>query len=121
EAEIRSHAAQLNMNKSRTGILVEQETDLYYCPFTAEKAVRLTKSAGRKELTTFSPDGKHVSIVRDGNLFVIDIEGKAEKALTNDGSEVVSSGKADWVYFEEIFNRNWNAHWWSPDSKYIAF
>ena len=30
-------------------------------------------------------------------------------------------GKADWVYFEEIFNRDWKAYWWSPDSKHIAF
>ena len=28
---------------------------------------------------------------------------------------------ADWVYFEEIFNRRWPAFWWSPDSKRIAF
>ena len=28
---------------------------------------------------------------------------------------------ADWVYFEEIFNRRWPAFWWSPDSKQIAF
>jgi dipeptidyl aminopeptidase/acylaminoacyl peptidase len=121
EAEMRSRSSSLNMNKSRTGILVEQETDLYYCSFDSDKAVRLTKSPGRKELATFSPDGKHVSFVRDGNLVVVDIAGKAEKSLTNDGSEVISSGKTDWVYFEEINNRNWNAHWWSPDSKYIAF
>ncbi len=121
EAEMRSRAALLNMNKSRTGILVEQESDLFYCPFDAEKAVRLTKSPGRKDLATFSPDGKHVSFVRAGNLRIVDIEGKAEKDLTADGGELITNGKADWVYFEEIFNRNWNAHWWSPDSKYIAF
>src|SRR5262249_50066110 len=24
-------------------------------------------------------------------------------------------------YFEEIFNRDWKAFWWSPDSKHLAF
>ena len=27
----------------------------------------------------------------------------------------------DWVYEEEIFNRNGKAYWWSPDGKQIAF
>jgi dipeptidyl-peptidase-4 len=34
---------------------------------------------------------------------------------------LVSNGKADWVYFEEVFERHWKAFWWSPDSKYLAF
>src|SRR5207249_3915996 len=28
---------------------------------------------------------------------------------------------ADWVYFEEVFDRNYKAYWWSPDSTQIAF
>ena len=30
-------------------------------------------------------------------------------------------GKADWVYFEEIYGRKWKGYAWSPDSDYIAF
>ena len=68
--------------------------------------MRLTKAPGRKELATFSPDGQFVALVRDGNLYVIDVATQTERALTTDGSGDVSNGKADWVYCEEIFDRS---------------
>src|SRR5262245_52193305 len=43
------------------------------------------------------------------------------RPLTSDGGGDILNGRADWVYEEEIFNRNGQAYWWSPDSKYIAF
>src|SRR5262249_35072895 len=36
-------------------------------------------------------------------------------------TELVSNGKADWVYYEEVFDRKHRAYWWSPDSQYVAF
>jgi dipeptidyl-peptidase-4 len=30
-------------------------------------------------------------------------------------------GKATWVYYEELLGRKWQAYWWSPDSKHVAF
>jgi dipeptidyl-peptidase-4 len=41
--------------------------------------------------------------------------------LTTDGNSLISNGKADWVYFEEVFHRKWQAFWWSPDSTRIVF
>ena len=46
---------------------------------------------------------------------------QTEKQLTNDGSAAISNGKADWVYFEEIFDRDWRAYWWSGDGEHLAF
>ena len=40
---------------------------------------------------------------------------QTERALTTDGSALISNGKADWVYFEEIYHRSHHAFWWSPD------
>ena len=32
------------------------------------------------------------------------------------------NGKLDWVYQEEIYGRGkFRAHWWSPDSRRLAF
>ena len=45
---------------------------------------------------------------------------RAERALTTGGTETLRHGVADWVYFEEIYNRRWPGFWWSPDSKRIA-
>ncbi|MFO0798387.1 MAG: DPP IV N-terminal domain-containing protein [Gemmataceae bacterium] len=78
------------------------------------------KADGRGEVSTPSPDGKRVAFVRKGNLFVA--TGKDETQLTDDGGkDDVLNGKADWVYFEELFNRSSRAFWWSPDGEKIAF
>ncbi|MHC4326369.1 MAG: beta-propeller domain-containing protein, partial [Planctomycetota bacterium] len=97
------------------------ENDLYYCTLDGKKAVRLTSSPGREELSSFDPNGKFVAFVRDKNLYVVDVATQTERALTTDGGGLVSNGKADWVYYEEVFHRSGQAYWWSPDSSAIAF
>jgi dipeptidyl aminopeptidase/acylaminoacyl peptidase len=109
------------MDPQRTGNLVDYENDLYFAHFDGTPALRLTRSPGRKELATFSPDGKFVAFVRGGNLYVVDLATRSERALTTDGGGDVLNGRADWVYEEEVFNRRGRPLWWSPDSKYIAF
>ena len=66
-----------------------------------------------------SPDGKYVSFVRDHNLFVVDIAGAKEHAVTTGGVEEVRKGELDWVYPEELDAKT--AYWWSPDSSKIAY
>lgn len=101
--------------------LFEHDHDLYHATLDGRRAARLTKTPGDKELPTFSPDGKTVAFVKDNNLHVVDVASQAERALTTDGSATIRSGKASWVYFEELFDRNWQAYWWSPDGKHLAF
>ncbi len=120
-AESLASAPHLELNPQKTGALFHHENDLYFCQLDGKKAVRLTKSPGHKELVSFSPNGEFVSFIRDNNLFVVDIATQTERALTTDGSDVIFNGKADWVYFEEIFDRDRRAYWWSPDSSRIAF
>src|SRR5690606_8602035 len=69
----------------------------------------------------FSPDGRRVAFVRDFDLHVVDVADGAKRQLTTGGRDDLRHGRADWVYFEEIFNRSWSAYWWSPDSAKIAF
>jgi dipeptidyl aminopeptidase/acylaminoacyl peptidase len=109
------------MNPNRTGALYQHENDLYFAGFDGTQAVRLTSTPGREELATFSPDGQFVAFVRDYNLHVVDLATQTERALTADGHATLRNGKADWVYFEEIFNRSWHAFHWSPDSTRLAF
>lgn len=86
---------------------------LFYVPDREIVGVR-----GRTYSEVFSPDFKYRAFIRDYNLYVQDLEGN-EKALTTDGREDLRNGFPDWVYPEEL--SQYEAFWWSPDSKKIAF
>jgi dipeptidyl-peptidase-4 len=116
-----SKRTSLKMNSDRTAVLIDHENDLYYCTLDGKTAVRLTSTPGQEELSSFDSNGKFVAFVRDKNLYVVDIATQTERALTTDGDELISNGRADWVYYEEIFGRKWKAYWWSPDSSAIVF
>jgi dipeptidyl aminopeptidase/acylaminoacyl peptidase len=96
------------------------ENDLYYAASDGS-ARRLTSTPEEEELPRFSPDGRFVAFIEDFDLHVVDVETAGARALTSGGNETVRHGKASWVYFEEVFDRDWRAYWWSPDSRRLAF
>jgi len=120
-AESISKRTRLTKNPARTAVLIDHENDLYYCTLDGKTAKRLTSSPGREELSSFDPQGKFVAFVRDKNLYVVDIATQTERALTTDGGGPISNGRADWVYYEEIFGWDEKIYWWSPDSSAIVF
>ncbi len=67
----------------------------------------------------FSPDNSKVGYVQKHNVYVEDIESREIKQLTNDGSVKIINGTFDWVYEEELGQRD--GFRWSPDSKRIAY
>ena len=73
------------------------------------------------ELTTLSPTGSGLAYIRKHELCVVDFEAKTVRQLTHDASSDVRNGKADWVYFEEVYGRNWQAYRWSPDGRHLAY
>lgn len=111
----------LNFDKERKGVLFNHENDLYYARVDGTLACRLTSTPGEEELASFSPDGKFVAFVRANDLYVVDVETQHERALTTGGTESLRNGKADWVYYEEVFGRGQRTYWWSPDSSRLAF
>ena len=84
-------------------------------------AVRLTRTRGEEQYAQYSPDGRFVAYVRGRNLYITDIATQTELAITQDTDPHIRNGEASWVYYEEVFNRNWRAFWWSPDSRHVAF
>jgi len=78
----------------------------------------ITGVRGRIYSEVFSPDFEYRAFTRDYNLYIQDLEGK-ETALTTDGYKDLRNGFPDWVYPEEL--SQYEAFWWSPDSKKIAF
>ncbi len=76
---------------------------------------------GRQFESATSPDSTLMATYRDRNLWLSDIDGSNERALTTDGSEEARTrnGSGSWVYGEELGQRT--AMWWSPDSDRLAY
>lgn len=111
------------LNPNETGALITFANDLFFYEFGSDRAVRLTSGPEEEVGESFSPDGRMVSFVRGGNLYVEDLSmQRRERALTRDGDDKILNGRLDWVYQEEVYGRgNFGAYWWSPDSNRIAF
>ncbi|MCB1036643.1 MAG: DPP IV N-terminal domain-containing protein [Acidobacteria bacterium] len=112
---------------SRHLVLVS-DGDLYLLALDGSRLTRLTETEGEEEDPKFSPDSSRLAYVRDANLYVRSLveETKtaqpAERALTTDGDDVeILNGKTDWVYWEELWNRDSTGFWWSLDGSKIAY
>ena len=78
------------------------------------------RAKGFQMFAKFDPAARRVAFVRDRNLYVVDVETGAERALTTNGSDGgVINGTFDWVYEEEFGLRD--GFRWSPDGRYVAF
>ena len=111
----------LELSEDGARIVFRHLDDLFAATLDGKTLRRLTRSPGREELVSLSPDGKRVAFVRDFDLFVVPVELGQELQLTHDGTPLIRNGKADWVYYEEVNSRSWKAYRWSPDSKHIMF
>lgn len=111
------------LNPNETAVLINFANDLFYYEFGSDRAIRLTSNPDEEVGEAFSPDGRMVSFIRGGNLYVEDLSmQRRERALTRDGNDKIFNGRLDWVYQEELYGRgNFGAYWWSPDSMKIAF
>ncbi len=74
----------------------------------------LTSAAGSPTDPRFSPDGRSIACVRDGDLYVIDVASGVERRLTQRPNEHVEYGSAEFVAQEEM--GRFEGYWWSPDS-----
>ncbi len=102
-------------------LLVPLAGDLYLYDLTrppANAVRRLTVTEAYETDAKFSPRGRHVSFVRDQDLYAIEVASGAERRLTTGGGGAISHGVAEFIAQEEMGRTT--GYWWSPDEKYLA-
>lgn len=105
-----------------SGLILLSNGDLWYYQLHNEELTRLTNSSEDETQVTAAPNSEYIGFVRDNNLYALRLKNQKEYQLTATGSQTILNGKLDWVYQEELVERGqFQAYWWSPDSKYLAY
>ena len=99
-------------------ILAPVEGDIWLYDVKSKAARQVTARPGDEIDAKISPQGGFVSYVRADNLYFTPISGGAERALTEDGTELKSWGTAEFIAQEEM--QRFTGYWWSPDDRAIA-
>lgn len=102
-------------------LLLAHEGDLFTVRLGDSTVRRLTRTPEEEELARFAPNGQWVSFVRANDLYVLELASGRERRLTFDGSDTKRHGKLDWVYTEELYNRESQGYVWSPDSQKLLY
>jgi dipeptidyl-peptidase 4 len=100
-------------------LLVSASGDLFIVDIGKGRFEPLTQTPEVERDPKLSPDNRYVSFRRGPDLYAIEIASKVVTRLTTNGSDTLLNGQADWVYPEELDLDS--AHWWSPDSRLIAY
>lgn len=100
-------------------LLVIAGGDLFLWSEESGKTDQLTATSEAERDPKLSPDGAKVSFRRGAELYVLDLASRQETRLTFDSSPTRWNAMLDWVYPEELDLGT--AHWWSPDSRSIAY
>ena len=108
-------------SKDRSAALLEHDRRLYLYRFEKAALEELgAETVNRREIS-LSPDCGYVAYVRDNDLYAVSTATGKTTRLTQDGSATMLNGVFDWVYWEELYNHNRRAYWWSEDGQYLAY
>lgn len=82
---------------------------------------RLTQTDAFEYDAKVSPHGNHVSFIRDGALYAIELATGKETRISPEAEpeKAISYGVAEFVAQEEM--SRYTGYWWSADERYIAF
>jgi dipeptidyl-peptidase-4 len=109
----------IDLSEDGSRILVPLGERVFVYERTSGKAHEVELGAGTPFDMHLSPDGKHVSFVRDGDVWLADADGKAAPRRLTQHPQGIDYGLAEFVAQEE-FDRQ-RGYFWSPDSRSIAF
>lgn len=93
--------------------------ELYLYDLDLANAKKISIGKGFATDPKISPRGGFVSFIRERNLWVIDLNTAKEIRITNDASDLIANGVAEFVADEEMDRHT--GYWWAPDDSAIAF
>ncbi|ABF39061.1 dipeptidyl-peptidase IV [Candidatus Koribacter versatilis Ellin345] len=99
-------------------ILFDSGGALWNYDLAAGKSAMIASAEGGLGDPKFSPSGDRISYLREHDLYVSGLDGKA-KRITEGGNANVLNGEVDWVYAEELNVRS--NYFWSPNGKQIVY
>ena len=100
-------------------LLLKAGGDLFLISVADGEWRQLTATPVEEADPKLSPDGRLVSFRRGNELYVLTLSNGKVRRLTRDATATRWNARLDWVYPEELDLGT--AHWWSPDSRYIAY
>lgn len=96
------------------------KSNVYHYEVSRRKVSPLSEVKGKIMIPTFSPDGRMVAFVRDGNIFIKKFDYDTEVQVTDDAKfNCIMNGVTDWVYEEEFSITNLMK--FSDDSNMLAY
>lgn len=104
-----------------SSLLIPSAGDIFHVGLSSgDPDVRqLTKSEAFETDSRLSPNGTYASFIRDGALWIVDVEKGKEKRLSPKAKGAVKYGVAEFVAQEEM-GRN-TGYWWSPTEDHVVY
>src|SRR5580700_5480211 len=115
----RGGIATFDLSDDGSRVLVPLSEKLYVLERSTGAVHKLTSTAGSPIDAQFSPDGKLIACVRDGDLYVTDVATGSERRLTTGATATLSHGLAEFVAQEEMDRMH--GYWWSPDGQQLVY
>lgn len=110
---------QISANGDRLLVPYEGRGYIFEVASVLGTPIYTTPLGARQTDMHLSPTGQHLSLVRAGDLYLVTLRSGTEIRVTQDGSDTVSNGTADFIAAEEM--HRFTGHWWSADESCVAF
>lgn len=112
--------ARFDLSDDGTKVLVPLSNRLFIVDRQNGKIAEVKSSSSAFPLDpSFSPDGKHLACVRNGEIYITDLLSGTERQITSGSGGTISNGTAEFVAQEEMDRMH--GYWWSPDNRWIAY
>ena len=110
--------ASFELSRDGRHLLVPLSGRLFVVERSSGRVRELESASGYPIDPRFSPDARQVACVREGDVYVTQVETGIERRLTHGANDTLSHGLAEFAAQEEM--GRYEGYWWSPDGTILA-